>query len=138
VAAEDVQQLPALVATVCSGAISSHAPRPFASACRISASTSGGRETALAFAEFFEQIQHNPYELPKALRAYGLEKLTTSLGGMKPKLTIEHEGALWITKFSERNDPPVQRVLGPPQVAEPQRFGTLGDPAHRRHVDRIE
>jgi serine/threonine-protein kinase HipA len=57
-------------------------------------------------AEFFEQIQQNPYELPKALRAFGLEKLTTSLGGMKPKLTIEHEGALWIAKFPERNDPP--------------------------------
>ena len=31
----------------------------------------------------------------------------------------------------------VERVLGHPQVAEPQRFGALGDPAHRRHVDRI-
>lgn len=55
---------------------------------------------------YFDQIQQNPYELPDALRAFGLEKLTTSLGGMKPKLTIEHEGALWIAKFPERNDPP--------------------------------
>lgn len=57
-------------------------------------------------ATYFEQIQQNPYELPEALRAFGLEKLTTSLGGMKPKLTVEHEGALWIAKFPERNDPP--------------------------------
>ena len=55
---------------------------------------------------YFDQIQQNPYELPAALRAFGLDKLTTSLGGMKPKLTIEHEGALWIAKFPERNDPP--------------------------------
>ncbi len=31
----------------------------------------------------------------------------------------------------------VERVLGHPKVAEPQRLGALGDPAYRRHVDRI-
>ena len=57
-------------------------------------------------ATYFDQIQQNPHELPAALRAFGLDRLTTSLGGMKPKLTIEHQGALWIAKFPERNDPP--------------------------------
>lgn len=29
---------------------------------------------------------------------------TTSLGGAKPKITVEHQGALWIAKFPERGD----------------------------------
>lgn len=30
---------------------------------------------------------------------------TTSLGGAKPKMNIEHEGGVWIAKFIERGDP---------------------------------
>jgi serine/threonine-protein kinase HipA len=55
--------------------------------------------------ELFEHLQARPHDLPEILKKYGLEKLDTSLGGMKPKLTIELEGELWIAKFPERNDP---------------------------------
>ncbi len=31
----------------------------------------------------------------------------------------------------------VEGVFGHPQIAEPERFGALRDPSHRRHVDRL-
>lgn len=44
--------------------------------------------------------------LGEALREAGLDHPGTSLGGMKPKLTVQIDGALWIAKFAERGEAP--------------------------------
>ncbi|MBK8064980.1 MAG: type II toxin-antitoxin system HipA family toxin [Betaproteobacteria bacterium] len=58
-------------------------------------------------ARYFDAVQAGtPYDagLHDALRDAGLDRPGTSLGGMKPKLTVAIDGEPWIAKFAERGE----------------------------------
>lgn len=58
-------------------------------------------------AQLFEFLAALPPERPSSQAVRGVQGLEgTSLGGERPKLTVLHQGQLWIAKLQDRGDPP--------------------------------
>lgn len=58
-------------------------------------------------AELMAFLASLPPERPSSQAVRGVKGLQgTSLGGERPKLTVRHQGQLWIAKLQDRGDPP--------------------------------